>query len=306
MKGPVEVEISPAERRKGLISMLAAYLSWGVLPIYWKALDEVPALTILCHRIVWSMLFVGLLLAATRRTADLKEVLKNRRVLLLLGCSSLMICINWLLYIWAVNSGKILETALGYYINPLVNVFFGVAFLKDRLRPVKWIAIALAAAGVVFQVALLGHLPAAALGLAFSFALYGLIRKLTPVDALTGLFVETLVLLLPALAWLALGPTGGSASGAPFRAALLAGTGLVTSVPLIWFAYGARRLSLVTVGLMQYVSPTLGFAIGMLRYGERLTYVEWGTFACVWTALAIYTASALLETLAAGHQGPVS
>lgn len=286
--------------------MLAAYLAWGVLPVYWKALEEVPALTILCHRIVWSLLFVGLLLAATRHTTGLREVLKNRRILLLLGCSSLMIGINWLIYIWAVNAGKILETALGYYINPLVNVFFGVAFLKDRLRPVKWIAIGLAAAGVSFQVALLGHLPATALALAFSFALYGLIRKLTPVDALTGLFVETLILFLPALAWLALGPSAGFASGAPSRTALLAGTGLVTSVPLIWFAYGARRLSLVTVGLMQYLSPTIGFFIGMFRYGERLTNVEWGTFACVWAALALYTASAFLESRGAAQADPLS
>lgn len=273
--------------------MLAAYAAWGILPVYWKALDGVPALTILCHRIAWSMLFVGLLLAATRRVESLKRVLADRRVRLLLCGSSLMIGVNWLVYIWAVNEGKILETALGYYINPLVNVFFGVAFLKDRLRPVQWAAIALAAAGVSFQVALLGHLPAVALGLALSFSLYGLIRKLAPVDALTGLFVETLVLVVPALAWLALGPSSGFAAGNPARAGLLAGTGLVTSVPLIWFAYGARRLSLVTVGLLQYLSPTIGFAIGMFLYGERLTKVEWGTFACVWLALALYTLSAL-------------
>jgi chloramphenicol-sensitive protein RarD len=295
-----------AERRKGFFSMLAAYLAWGILPVYWKALDGVPALTILCHRIVWSLLFVGLLLLATRRTDGLKHALKDRRILLLLGCSSLMIGVNWLIYIWAVNAGKILETALGYYINPLVNVFFGVAFLRDRLRPVQWIAIALAAAGVTLQVALLGHLPAVALGLALSFALYGLIRKLTPIDALSGLFVETLVLVVPALAWLAFGSSEGFSSGGLARKALLAGTGLVTSIPLIWFAYGARRLSLVTVGLMQYLSPSIGFAIGMLRYGERLTKVEWGTFACVWAALVLYTASAAFEAQANRKFGPAS
>lgn len=273
--------------------MLAAYTAWGILPVYWKALDGVPATTILCHRIAWSVLFVGFLLVLSRRAGTLRKVLAEKRVLLLLCCSSLMIGINWLIYIWAVNEGKILETALGYYINPLVNVFIGVAFLKDRLRPAQWTAIALAAAGVSFQVALLGHLPAVALGLALSFALYGLIRKLAPVDALTGLFVETLVLFLPALAWLFLGPSAGAAYGDPVRMALLAGTGLVTSVPLIWFAYGARRLSLVTVGLLQYLSPTIGFAIGMLLYGERLSKVEWGTFGCVWLALALYTLSAL-------------
>ncbi|NLI95620.1 MAG: EamA family transporter RarD [Synergistaceae bacterium] len=286
--------------------MLAAYAAWGILPVYWKALDGVPALTILCHRIAWSMLFVGFLLAATRRVESLKRVLADRRVRLLLCGSSLMIGVNWLVYIWAVNEGKILETALGYYINPLVNVFFGVAFLKDRLRPVQWAAIALAAAGVSFQVALLGHLPAVALGLALSFSLYGLIRKLAPVDALTGLFVETLVLVLPALAWLILGPSSGFAAGNPARAGLLAGTGLVTSVPLIWFAYGARRLSLVTVGLLQYLSPTIGFAIGMFLYGEKLSKVEWVTFACVWAALALYSASSLLASRETGRAGGVS
>jgi chloramphenicol-sensitive protein RarD len=295
------------ERRNGLFSILAAYTSWGFLPVYWKALQEVPALDILCHRIAWSVVFVGFLLLATRRMCALKGLLAEKRILLLLCCSSLMIGVNWLVYIWAVNEGKILETALGYYINPLVNVFFGVAFLRDRLRPAQWAAIALAAAGVALQVAFLGHLPAVALVLALTFALYGLVRKVTPVDALSGLFVETLFLLLPALAWLFLGPgTEAPAAREGERMALLAGTGLVTSLPLIWFAYGARRLSLVTVGLLQYLSPTIGFAIGMLLYGETLSSVEWVTFACVWAALALYTASTLLAAREAGRAGAVS
>ena len=303
----IDVENKAGESRKGLLSILAAYTAWGFLPVYWKALQGVPALDILCHRIAWSVVFVGFLLLATRRLAALKGLMAEKRVLLLLCCSSLMIGINWLVYIWAVNEGKILETALGYYINPLVNVFFGVAFLRDRLRPAQWAAIALAAAGVALQVAFIGRLPAVALGLALSFALYGLIRKVTPVDALTGLFVETLVLLLPALAWLFLGSgTVAPAARENVRMALLAGTGLVTSLPLIWFAYGARRLSLVTVGLLQYLSPTIGFAIGMLLYGETLSPVEWVTFACVWGALALYTASALLAARETGRAGAVS
>jgi chloramphenicol-sensitive protein RarD len=301
----IDVENKASESRNGLLSILAAYTAWGFLPVYWKALREVPALDILCHRIAWSVVFVGFLLLATRRTAALKALRAEKRILLLLCCSSLMIGINWLVYIWAVIEGKILETALGYYINPLVNVFFGVAFLRDRLRPAQWAAIALAAAGVALQVAFLGRLPAVALVLALSFALYGLVRKVTPVDALTGLFVETLFLLLPALAWLFLGPGAPAARGSA-QMALLAGTGLVTSLPLIWFAYGARRLSLVTVGLLQYLSPTIGFAIGMLLYGETLSPVEWVTFACVWAALALYTASALLAAREAGRAGAVS
>lgn len=301
------MEPTLTERRNGLFSILAAYTAWGFLPVYWKALQDVPALDILCHRITWSVVFVGILLLATRRMAALKGVLAGKRILLLLCCSSLMIGINWLVYIWAVNEGKILETALGYYINPLVSVFFGVTFLRDRLRPAQWAAIALAAAGVALQVAFLGRLPAVALGLALTFALYGLIRKITPVDALTGLFVETLFLLLPALAWLSWGaPAGVPGAGGGARMALLAGTGLVTSLPLIWFAYGARRLSLVTVGLLQYLSPTIGFAIGMLLYGEKLSKVEWVTFACVWTALALYSASSLLASRETGRKGAVS
>lgn len=303
----IDVENKVAESRKGLLSILAAYTAWGFLPVYWKALQAVPALDILCHRIAWSVVFVGFLLLATRRADALKKLRAQKRVLPLLCCSSLMIGINWLVYIWAVNEGKILETALGYYINPLVNVFFGVAFLRDRLRPAQWAAITLAAAGVALQVAFIGRLPAVALGLALSFALYGLIRKITPVDALTGLFVETLVLLLPALAWLFWGASEGipSTQGGA-RMALLAGTGLVTSLPLIWFAYGARRLSLVTVGLLQYLSPTIGFTIGMLLYGETLSRVEWVTFACVWAALALYTTSALLATRETGRARAVS
>ena len=303
----IDVENKAGESRKGLLSILAAYTAWGFLPVYWKALQGVPALDILCHRIAWSVVFVGFLLLATRRMAAVKGLMAEKRVLAFLCCSSLMIGVNWLVYIWAVNEGKILETALGYYINPLVNVFFGVAFLRDRLRPAQWAAIALAATGVALQVAVIGHLPAVALGLALSFALYGLIRKVTPVDALTGLFVETLFLLLPALAWLFWGTSAGvpGAQGGA-RMALLAGTGLVTSLPLIWFAYGARRLSLVTVGLLQYLSPTIGFAIGMLLYGETLSRVEWVTFACVWAALALYTTSALFGARETGRPGAVS
>ena len=301
------MEGNSSERKKGLFSMLAAYTAWGVLPVYWKTLQDVPALTILCHRVAWSVLFVGILLVANRRLGNLKGLLAEKRILLLLGCSSLMIGANWLIYIWAVNEGTILETALGYYINPLLNVFIGVTFLRDRLKPLQWAAIGLAAAGVALQVAFLGRLPAVALGLAVSFSLYGLLRKVIPVDALSGLFVETLVLLLPALAWLFLGAgTLPPGSGEGARNALLPGTGLVPSLPLIWFAYGARRLSLVTIGLLQYLSPTIGFVIGMALYGERLSPVEWVTFACVWTALVLYTGSALRAARAGSAGNGVS
>ncbi len=300
------MEQSPAERKNGLFAMLAAYTAWGFLPVYWKALRDVPALTILCHRIIWSVVFVTLLLWATRRLSGLRSLFADRNVLFRLGFSSLMIGANWLIYIWAVNDARILETSLGYYINPLLNVFFGVVFLKDRLRPVQWVAIALAAAGVAFQVITIGKLPIVALALALTFSLYGLIRKTTPVDALTGLFVETLILLLPALAWLFLGTPPGSSGHGPARIALLAGTGLVTSLPLLWFAYGTRRLSFVTVGLLQYLSPTIGFALGMVLYGETLSTAQWITFACVWAALALYTASAFSGTRGPGKARAVS
>lgn len=289
----MQVEIDTKERKRGLLAMVAAYGSWGLLPLYWKAVQSYSATTILCHRIVWSAGFVALLVAFTGGMAAFRAALKDRRVLRLLCASSLMIAINWVLYIWAVNENRILDTSLGYYINPLVNVFLGVTFLKNRLRPVQWAAIGLAVLGVGQQVVLAGRVPAVALGLALSFALYGLIRNITPVDSLTGLLVETLVLFLPALGWLAFGPSpSGFAPGTPVSTMmLLAGAGFVTAVPLIWFAYGARRLSLVTVGILQYISPSLGFVIGLALYGEQLTRSGWVTFACVWAALAVYTAS---------------
>ena len=280
------------------MAAFGAYALWGVLPVYWKALDGVGALEILSHRILWSLVVIAGILGGTRRWAQAWEVFRRPRLAGLLVCSSLAIGVNWLLYIWAVNDGRILETSLGYFINPLVNVAFGMLFFRERLRPLQALAVVCALLGVGLEVLRYGSLPLVALGLALSFGLYGLLRKLAPVEAAPGLFVETLYLAPLSLGYLVfLGLTGEQAFGPadPGRSLLLAGAGLVTSVPLLLFGFGARRISLCTLGLAQYVSPTLTFALGVWAYGETFSPGRGQTLAFVLGALVLYTADALRQ-----------
>lgn len=290
--------------RAGFLAALAAYGSWGLLPLFWKRLADVPALETLCHRIVWSVVFVFIILAIQRRLVEILKIFRNPRVAGLLVLSGIAVGLNWLIYIWAVNVDRVLEVSLGYYINPLVTIFFGFIFFRDRLRTIQWVAIGIATAGLAYQLALFGRLPLSGLGVAITFALYGLLRKVTPVGAVAGLFAETLVLAPPALAYLLyLGFHGKGAflSGPPGRDVLLAAAGAVTSIPLFCFAYGARRLRLVTVGVLQYISPTLSFLLGVFLYREPLNMTQVITFACVWTALALYTTESVM---AAGKSAP--
>jgi chloramphenicol-sensitive protein RarD len=280
------------ETGAGLRSALAAYVTWGLLPLYWKFLAEVPALEILSHRIVWSMLFVSAILLFQGRISEISAIFRSPGTMFLLFLSSLFIGANWLVYIWAVNAGKVLETSLGYYTNPLMNVFLGFLFFRERMERIQWLAILVAAAGVLFQVARYGKFPWVALTLATSFALYGLIRKQVRVDAIPGLLTETSFLALPALLYLA--HAGASSrglflAGDPERDLLLLGTGIVTSVPLLWFAFGARRLRLSTLGFLQYVAPTLTFILGTVFFHEPLDMPKVVTFVCIWIALALYT-----------------
>ena len=280
------------------MAAFGAYALWGILPVYWRALHGVGAPEILCHRILWSVVVLAGVLGATRRGGEVREIFRRPRVAALLVCSGVTIGANWLLFIWAVNSGRILESSLGYYINPLVNVVFGVLFLRERLRPLQALAVGCAFLGVVLEVGRYGSLPWVALGLASTFGLYGLLRKLAPVEAAPGLFVETLYLAPLSLGYLVfLGLTGGQAFGPadPGRSLLLAGAGLVTSVPLLLFGFGARRISLCTLGLAQYVSPTLTFALGVWAYGETFSPGRGQTLAFVLGALVLYTADALRQ-----------
>jgi chloramphenicol-sensitive protein RarD len=280
--------------RTGVAYASAAYATWGLFPIYFRLLAGVPAREILAHRIVWSAAFLVALLSALRQWRDVARALRTPGALRTLAATALLISSNWLVYIWAVNSGRVLDASLGYFVNPLVTVLLGVAFLRDRLSAAQKVAVAIAAAGVGVLVVSTGRVPWIAMALALTFGLYGLLRKRLQVDALSGLFAEV-ALLAPAallyLGWIA------AHDGSHFRAsarvtALLAASGVVTAIPLLWFAAGVQRLRLSTVGVLQYLNPTIQFAIAVFAFREPFTRATAVAFACIWTSLAIYTADA--------------
>ncbi len=290
---------APDPRSSAVIGVLCgagAFLCWGLFPIYFKLVAAAPAPEVLAHRIVWSAAFVGGLIAVRRRWAAVAVAVADRRLLATLVLSAAVIAVNWVVFIWAVGGGRILDASLGYFINPLVSVLLGVAALGERLRPSQWGAVGLAAGAVGFQVVGLGTVPWVALTLAVSFGLYGLIRKLAAVDAFTGLFVETLVLGPLAVGYLAvLAATGGGAFGrlGMQMDALLVLAGVVTPLPLILFVAGAQRIRLSTVGLLQYIAPTGQFLLAVFVYGEPFTRASLVTFGLIWLALALYSLDAL-------------
>ncbi|MDZ7761774.1 MAG: EamA family transporter RarD [Desulfovermiculus sp.] len=272
----------------GLLAGIGAFGLWGLLPAYWKALGEVPAPEIFCHRVLWCLVFVGIVLTWQRRLRDLAM---SRRSLGLLSISGGLLCINWLTYIWGVNAGYVLDASMGYYINPLVNVLLGCIFFQDRLRPLQILAILLAATGVGYMVYSFGRVPWIALTLALTFGFYGLIRKKIAVESLPGLSIEMSVLCLPALAYLAMrhGHGLGALGGIDVRVdLLLIGAGAVTAVPLLLFAFCARRLRLVEVGILQYLAPTGMFLLGVFAYNEPFNVSRLLSFIFIWTGIAVY------------------
>ncbi|MHC2019845.1 EamA family transporter RarD [Methylobacterium sp. CM6247] len=275
----------------GLIYALGAYLSWGlVVPVHFRLLDAVPAGSILAHRIVWSSVLVVALLAILRRRVRNPFPLRRRHLLLVVSAG--LIAVNWLLYLVAVQSGHMLDASLGYFINPLMSVALGALVLGERLRPVQAVAVGLAAAGVVLAVVLAGHLPWLSLCLAASFSLYGLVRKVVGVDAMVGFAAETF-LLLPLAGIYLVGLAEPVVKGDPVRLALLLLTGVTTALPLIWFAAAAQRLTLSTLGLMQYLAPSCLLGLSVLVYGERLEPHRLVLFVLIWLALALYAADFL-------------
>lgn len=279
----------------GLVYALAAYLSWGlVVPLHFRLLGAYTPNHILAERIVWSSLFAGglALVLASRHRLNLPMPLRRRHALLLL--SAAMIGVNWLLYLYAVSGGHLLDASLGYYINPLVSVALGRIVLGERLRPMQAVAVSIATAGVVVAVIWAGELPLTSLSLAVSFALYGLARKIVAVDALVGFLAETLLLLPAAIAWLVLTPEP-VLPAEPASLALLVLTGLTTALPLIWFAAAAVRLRLTTLGLLQYVAPTCLLGLSVLAFGERVEPPRAAMLALIWVALALYTLDALRD-----------
>jgi chloramphenicol-sensitive protein RarD len=274
--------------RDGLIAGLGAYVIWGLMPLYLRLMQGIPAGDVLGHRIVWSLLVLALVLSVTGNWPRLRPLLASRRTLLLLLASAVAIGVNWLVYTWAILNGHALDTSLGYFINPLLNVVFGVALLGERLGRLQWAAVALAALGVAVQTLALGYLPWISLALAISFGLYGLIRKLVAVDALAGLFVETLLLAPLALGWLFTRPYP-LADLPVSQLAVLAASGAVTAAPLLLFGRAARALPLSTLGLLQYLSPTLVMIEAVFLFGEELVPARLFAFGCIWAGLALYT-----------------
>lgn len=284
--------------KRGVIYAAGAYILWGFLPIYWKVLHTVPAVQILNHRVVWSLIFLVGILLIRGSWEPLQAAVKTPRILLIYLIASCLLAANWLTYIWGVNAGFIIETSLGYFINPLVNVLLGVFFLREKLRLGQWLPVGLAALGVMYLTISYHALPWIALVLAITFGLYGFLKKTAPLSSLHSLALETALLFIPSLVLL-LGAevqgTGVFGHAGWTISLLLVFTGVVTALPLLLFGAGARLLPLSVIGLLQYVAPTIQFLIGVFIYGEPFTRDRLIGFGIIWIALAFYTLEGLLE-----------
>ncbi len=295
------------QERVGLLAGIGAYLLWGLFPLYWPLLDAAGPVEILAHRIAWSLVFLAAVLALTSGFNWIAAL--EPRQLRLLALAAALITINWGLFIYGVNSGHVVETSLGYFINPLVTVALAVAILGERLSRAQGAAVAIAAVAVIVLTLEYGRLPYIALTLAFSFGLYGLVKKRANVGGTQSLAIETALLVLPAVAyllWLAAEDRGTFLSEGPGHAALLLGAGIATAVPLMLFGAATIRIPLITVGLLQYIAPVLQFAIGVLLYGEPMPLERLAGFALVWLALAVFTADAVRASRAARRAGPAT
>ena len=280
----------------GLLAGLGAYLIWGFAPLYFKLLDQLSAPEILAHRSIWSLLLAMILLTLLGKLRGLGAVLRCRKTLLALLVSTALISTNWLIFIWSVTNDHLLDASLGYYINPLLSVLLGVVVLGEKLRPLQWLAVLLAAVGIGYELWQFGRLPLVALGVALTFGFYGLVRKQTPVDSLTGLTVETLYLLPLAVGFLfwSSSPTSNLLNNSWQLNGLLLLAGPITLTPLLLFNIAARRLNLSTLGFLQYLGPTLMFFLAVLLYNEPFDKAKLVTFIFVWVALGFYSADALV------------
>lgn len=276
---------------KGIWLAVGAYTMWGFFPVYWKLLKHVPALQLIGHRIIWSFALLLVVILSTRRWREFRQAIASPRILRTYFGAACLIGVNWLMYVWAVNAGFIVETSLGYFINPLVSVLLGVLILKEEIRPWQWAAIGLAAVGVLYLTISYGSLPWIALTLAFSFGFYGLVKKTAPLNSMQGLTLETGILLLPSIGWLVFSDVRGDGAflhGEWTADMLMVGAGLATTVPLLMFASAARLIPLSMVGILQYIAPTIQFLIGVLIFHEPFTSARVVGFTIVWVALIIF------------------
>jgi chloramphenicol-sensitive protein RarD len=303
VNAPLTEAAAHRRAQSGFLYGLAAYGLWGVMPIYFKWLQAVPSIDIVAHRIVWSLLVLVLLVTIARAWDQVRAAVRSRKVLAMLLVTAVLIGTNWLLYVYAINSGHILAGSLGYYLNPLANILLGRFILKERLSKVQWAAVGIAAAGIaVLAAGALGTLWIS-LTLCFSFATYGLLRKIIHVESLAGLTIETTLLFPIALGWLLLGGAIGQPMGSGGQeTALLVAAGVVSTVPLLCFTAAARRLAYSTVGMLQFIAPTLQFLLAVAVYDEPFTTAHAIAFGCIWTALALYISAIVRDLRMAKHR----
>ncbi|MFH4749755.1 EamA family transporter RarD [Vibrio harveyi] len=278
--------------RQGVLLAIGAYTMWGIAPIYFKSIAEVSPLEILSHRVIWSFFLLAALLHFGRHWRSVRDIIKNKTKMMFLVSTAILVGANWLIFIWAVNSNHMLDASLGYYINPLINVLLGMVFLGERLRKLQWFAVVLAACGVLVQLIVFGSVPVVAIALAMSFGFYGLLRKKVSVEAQTGLFIETLVMLPAAaiyLLFIASSPTSNMLDNPMQLNTLLIAAGVITTLPLLCFTGAATRLKLSTLGFFQYIGPSLMFLLAVLIYGEPFTSDKAITFAFIWGALVVFS-----------------
>ena len=283
---------------KGVLAGVGAYLIWGFFPIYLKALQTVPALQIMLHRVVWAFVFVMLIVFLRRSWSGISEALHKPRVILIYTLTALLLATNWLVYIYGINSGQVVETSLGYFINPLLSVALGVIFLREHLRPMQWLPVGLAGMGVLYLTLQFGALPWIALALAFSFGMYGLIKKIAPLGSVDSLFVETGIIFLPALLYLFFSESqeaGAFAHQGWQITILLMFSGVVTALPLLLFGRAARAIPLSLLGILQYLAPTMQFLLGIFLYQESFSTTRLIGFAMIWTALLIFSIEGYLN-----------
>ncbi|MBN2044193.1 MAG: EamA family transporter RarD [Anaerolineales bacterium] len=279
--------------KRGIWLGIGAYGIWGLFPIYWKWLQHVPALELVAHRIVWSFIMMLVVMTVTRRWDKFRHHTASPKLRWTFLLIASLIGVNWLVYVWAVNAGFIVDASLGYFINPLVSVTLGVVFLKERLRTWQWVPVGMAGAGVIYLTVLYGALPWIALTLAFTFGTYGLLKKITPLGPVQGMALETGILFLPALAWLVFTQMRGDGAflhSGPVSDLLMAGAGVVTTIPLLMFAAAAQSIPLSLVGILQYLAPTLQFLIGVLVFDEPLSAQRLVGFCIIWLALILFAA----------------